>query len=137
MGAALTMSTRSPVAAFGIGLVSHIVLDAIPHYHVAWIMGVSDLAVADVAVGTCLVMIMAAWAPAPWSSLTGALGGIAPDIHRIILHQRQDILEGPPFYLPHTTVGPPWGLLTQLAVVLIALILAVRLRRTRSGRGAT
>ncbi len=130
MGAALAMRTRNPLAAFGIGLVSHVVLDAIPHYHPAWIMGASGLAIVDVAVGACLALIVAAMAPMPWSSLSGALGGISPEIQRVLAHQRQDLLEGPPFYLPHSTAAPPWGILTQLAVVVIALVLATRLRRT-------
>lgn len=129
IGAALTMRTRSPVAAFCIGLVSHVVLDAIPHYHPAWIMGASGLAIVDVVVGTCLAVIVAALAPMPWSSLSGAVGGIAPEIQRVMAHQQGDIWEGPPFYLPHATALPPWGILTQLAVIGIALVLAVRLRR--------
>lgn len=130
MGAALTMRTRSPLAAFGIGVASHAVLDAIPHYHLAWITGLSGLALVDVVSGTCLALIVAAMAPVPWSSLSGALGGIFPEIERVMAHQPQDLLEGPPFSLPHGTAGLPWGVLTQLGAVLIAVILAARLRRT-------
>ncbi|TMI85110.1 MAG: hypothetical protein E6H04_00115, partial [Bacillati bacterium ANGP1] len=83
MGAALTMRTRSPLAAFGIGVASHAVLDAIPHYHLAWITGLSGLALVDVVSGTCLALIVAAMAPVPWSSLSGALGGIFPEIERV------------------------------------------------------
>jgi hypothetical protein len=131
VGAALTMRVRNPLVAVGIGVVAHAVLDAIPHYHLAWIMGFSRLALVDIAVGTSLALVIIAMAPAPWGSLAGAIGGVLPEIERVLTRQRYDFLERPPLELPHTMAGLPWGVVTQVAVTALALALAIGLRRGR------
>ena len=134
MGASLAMRVRNPFVAFGIGLGSHVVLDAIPHYHIGWINGLSRLGLIDVAFGTCLALMIVAMAPAPWGSAFGLLGGVFPEVERFATGGRYDFLETPPFNFPHSVTGPPWGLITQLAATLIALGLAVWLRRRPSPR---
>lgn len=136
MGATLTMRVRNPLAAAALGLACHAVLDTIPHYHVAWIMGASRLALVDVAVGVCLALVIVAMAPVPWGSALGALGAAFPAIERIVTGRRHDFMEAPPLNFPHSEIGLPWGLLTQIAVTLIAIGLAVRLRRGRASRRA-
>ncbi|HLW59411.1 MAG TPA: hypothetical protein VKV57_05730 [bacterium] len=129
MAAALTMRVRNPFTAFGIGLGSHVVLDAIPHYHVGWIAGATGLSLADLLLGTGLALAMVAMSPAPWGSIVGALGGAAPELERLTAGGRYDFFEAPPFNFPHATVGLPWGLLTQAAATLFAVGIAIRFRR--------
>jgi hypothetical protein len=135
MAAALTMRMRNPFTAFGIGLGSHVVLDAIPHYHVGWIAGAPGPSLADLLLGTGLALAMVAMSPAPWGSIFGALGGAAPELQRLAAGGRYDFFEAPPFNFPHSTVGLPWGLLTQAAVTLVAVGIAMRVRRGRSPGG--
>jgi hypothetical protein len=81
------------------------------------------------------VLIIVAMAPVPWSSALGALAGAFPEIERMAAGRRHDFLEAPPFSFPHSDIALPWGGWTEIAVTLIAIGLAVRLRRGReSGR---
>lgn len=141
LSAALTMRVRNPLLAVGVGLVSHSVLDAVPHYHYVWIMPSVTLVLVDLAVGACLALIIAAMAPRPWSALAGAAGGILPDVNRAFATNQPDLLAQLPISLPHGELAFPWGILTQGAVVVLALILAFRLRKERlpmrSVRGET
>ena len=131
MGAALTMRVRKPLLAVGIGMLSHVVLDMIPHYHLAWIMGARGFALVDLALGICLTLVVVALAPVPWGSLMGAFGGALPALERVIAGQRYDFLERPPFGLPHLEAEPPWGVATEIAATVTALALAVRQRKYR------
>lgn len=145
LSAALTMRVRNPLLAVGIGLVSHsvvdaIVLDEIPHHYV-WIMLSATPIIADLAVGACLALIITAMAPRPWSALAGAAAGILPDVNRVFAPNQPDLLAQLHLQLPYLVLAFPWGVMTQIGVVVIALVIAFRLRKERlpmrSVRGET
>lgn len=130
-----------PVLALAAGLASHIVLDAIPHWNYTGWRPYSDAMLADAIVGSVLVIAIALAAPRPWGALVGAAGGIFPEVERMLTQQRYDIFHrmGIDLSWRETEIGPPWGLVTQAAVVLIALMIGLRLSRDRRhanpGRG--
>ncbi len=127
VGAALGRRMH-PLLAFAVGVASHAVLDAIPHYHYTGGESFSPVTVLDVAVGACLGVLIALAAPRPWGALAGAAGGIFPDVERVFSGREYN-------FLPHRDIGLPWGLVTQVAVTVLALALALRLPK-RAAVGA-
>lgn len=135
MGAALTMRAH-PIAAFGVGLVSHAVLDAIPHYNYTGWRSFSPILAMDVVVGVCLALAIVWMAPKPWGAGAGAAGGIFPEIERLLSGHREDLFGRLPLRLPQSEIGLPWGLLTQIAVTVMGLAIAIRLRKRRAAAPA-
>lgn len=121
-----------PVLGFAAGLVSHVVLDAIPHWNYTGWKPFSPVMVADGLVGVVLVLAIAWAAPRPWGALAGAAGGIAPELERIVFGHDLDIFRRLGLRFPGSEIALPWGLVTQIGVVLVAL--AVGLRRPRRPR---
>lgn len=130
VGAALTRR-MNPLLAFVVGVASHAVLDAIPHYNYTGWRPFSPIMVVDVAVGAALAMAIAVMAPRPWGALAGAAGGIFPDVERALSGQRYNFLQRPPLEIPQSEIGLPWGLITQIIVTVIALMVAFRSRSER------
>lgn len=135
IGAALTMRVR-PLAAFGVGLVSHAVLDAIPHYNYTGWRSFSPILAMDVVVGVCFALAIVWMAPKPWGAAAGAAGSIFPEIERLLSGHPEDLLGRLPLRLPQSEIGLPWGLLTQIAVTVTGLAIAVRLRKRRAAAPA-
>jgi hypothetical protein len=120
------------VLAFGLGFVSFVALHAIPHWNYTGWRSYSPIMVADVAVGTILALAIAIGAPRPWGALAGTVGAAFPLAERILTGQRYDLFHrwwGIQF--PGTEIGPPLGLYTQVAVVVLALLVGLRLPRGR------
>ncbi|MBI3572701.1 MAG: hypothetical protein HY092_00680, partial [Candidatus Kerfeldbacteria bacterium] len=90
-GLLLATLAPNPVVAFGLGVLSHYVLDAIPHGDMngpAWIFGgrkvphLVYIEIADLGLAAAAVFILTAqFAPSVMPKLwLGALGGITPDL---------------------------------------------------------
>ncbi len=128
-GAALGMRLRRPLAAFAAGVVSHAVLDAVPHFNYTGWRPVSPEMVADVLVGAALALLVVRMAPRPLGALAGLAGAAFPDVERVLSGHAKDFLQRPPVGLQQSEVPPPWGVVTQLAVVALSLALAWWWRR--------
>lgn len=139
-GSVLGMRIRSPLVAFAVGVGSHALLDAIPHFNYTGWRPVSFALVADVLIATCVALGVARIAPHPLGALAGAAGAAFPDIERVLTGHAKDFLARPPFGFHQNEIPPPWGLLTQAAVVGLSLALAWwwrdRFRGARAGPGA-
>ncbi len=122
LSAALTMRVRNPLLAVCVGLISHGLLDTI-----VWIMPFAIPVLVDLAVGMCLVLLIVAMAPRPWSALSGAVAGILPDANRVFANE-PDLLQQV-IHLPYVDITFPWSVLTQVAIVVFALVLALHWRR--------
>lgn len=134
VGAALTRR-MSPPLGFVVGLASHAVLDAIPHYNYTGWRPFSPIMVVDVAIGVSLALAIALMAPRPWGALAGSAGGIFPEVERALTGHRYDLFQRL-FGFPNSDTGLPWGLVTQIAVTVIALAIGLRVQRRRAGSGA-
>lgn len=128
-GAALGMRVRSPLLAFALGVGSHAVLDLIPHFNYTGWRPVSPALVADVAVAAGVALLIARIAPRPWGALAGATGAAFPDVERVLMGHAKDFLQRPPLGLHQNEIPPPWGLVTQAAVIILSLFLVWRWRR--------
>ncbi len=128
-GAALGMRVRNPLLAFAVGVASHACLDLIPHANYTGWRPVSPAMVLDVAVAAGLSFLIARLSPSPPSALAGAAGGAFPDVERVLGGHPKDFLQRPPIGLVQNEIPPPWGFLTQAAVVAVALWLVWRGRR--------
>ncbi len=128
-GAALGMRVRNPLLAFAVGVASHACLDLIPHANYTGWRPVSPALVLDVAVAVGLSLLIARLSPSPTSALAGAAGAAFPDVERVLGGHPKDFLQRPPIGLAQNEIPPPWGLLTQAAVVAVALWLVWRGRR--------
>ncbi|MFS8569817.1 MAG: hypothetical protein FWJ62_02185 [Thermaerobacter sp.] len=121
-GAALGSLAGGPVSAFALGLASHAVLDAIPH----WDYRTVPAAVVDVLVGAVAVGAAAAQAADPAPVIAGAVGAVLPDVE--VALKALGRWPWRLFYpshtgrLPHPAAPLPWGVLTQLAVAAAALL---------------
>lgn len=124
------MRIRNPLVAAGVGLASHLALDVIPHFNYTGWRPFSPELAADVVVAACLALLVVRAAPRPWGAVAGAAGAAFPEIERVLAGQAKDLFQRPPFGFPQGEIPPPWGLLTQAAVVAVALGLAWRWRRT-------
>lgn len=129
LGTALGMRVRNPIVAFALGIVSHAVLDAVPHFNYTGWRPISPAMVLDVAVAAGLSLLIARIAPQPWGALAGGAGAAFPDVERVLGGHAKDFLERSPIGLRQNEIPPPWGLLTQAAVVVLSLLLAWWWRR--------
>jgi len=125
-----------PLLAVAVGMASHAVLDAIPHYNYTGWRPFSPIMLVDALVGTALVLAVALTASRPWSVLAGAAGAIFPEVERVLSGARFDLLHRLPLSLPNSDIGLPWGLLTQIGVTLLALGVAMRPLVRRGSAGA-
>jgi len=129
LGAALGMRVRNALAAFLLGVASHAVLDALPHFNYTGWRPFSPALAADVASATCAALLVAWLAPRPLGALGGAAGAAFPEVARLVTGQAKDFLQAAPFGLQQKEIPPPGGLLTQAAVVALSLLLGWRWRR--------
>lgn len=110
----------NPVTAFFGGVISHLILDAIPHHdYKKTVWGVIDLILA---LG---ILLLARWRPElfPPTFIWGGLGGALPDLEVVFRHlSGKDI---PPIFpshsrlTPHTPLAWPAGFWIQVAVVVV------------------
>lgn len=121
VGAALGASTGSPAAAVAAGLLSHIVLDVIPHDDASGPRGV----LIDIGVGvTMLVLLRRHLGPLAW---WGAAAATLPDLEVVLRYY--GILQRSPWGFPshnwaflHHRWPPPGGVLIQIPFILLALL---------------
>ena len=111
----------SPVTAFLGGLVSHLILDTVPHhdyYEVKW--GVLDFLTAVSLVLFCKEKFVAS----PYF-LSGAIGGALPDLEVVLSHatgKRRLIFPSHTGLTPHNRLKWPWGFFVQVLVVVVAIL---------------
>lgn len=121
VGAALGAAAGSPAGAVAAGLLSHAVLDAVPHHDVPgprW-------ALVDIAAGALLLWLLRRHlGPAAW---WGALAATVPDLEVVLRYYR--VLKPGPWGFPshhlpflHHRWPLPEGALVQLALLLPAIL---------------
>lgn len=121
VGAAVGAGTGSPAAAVAAGLLSHIVLDVIPHHDASGPRG----ALVDIAVGVAvLVLLRRPLGPLAW---WGAVAATLPDLEVALRYY--GILKPTPWGFPshnwaflHHRWPLPGGALVQVPFLLLALL---------------
>lgn len=124
VGLMLGQAVDNSYTACTLGLVSHVVLDAIPHSDYGKIIhGVIDLAAA---LAVCCISVRAG---AGASALTGGLAAVLPDLEVARAHLRMAKDESQcryRFFFPshnglvrHGRAPLPWGVATQCATVVV------------------
>jgi hypothetical protein len=136
VGAALGRRLH-PALGFAAGFISHVVLDAIPHWNYTGWRPFSPLMVADGLVGGLLALAIARHALRPWGALAGAVGGIAPELERMLMGHPVDVFQRMGYKFDAAEIGLPWGLVTQIGVVLVALAIGLRRSRPLPGHAVT
>lgn len=81
-GLILAQRTRSPGTAFLAGIISHFLLDAVPHYQ-----GEKEHAVADGAIGGPALLYYSATLNAPAKNVAGVAGALMPDVVALMQHE--------------------------------------------------
>lgn len=115
-GAAIGARVRRPAAMLSLAFASHYVLDTVPHFNIGWINGLTLNGAIDLGLGLVLCGIVA-WKVGSWAPLAGALAAVLPDAPGL-----KEPLEGPTSaLLPHRTWGPPWGIVAEAVVTILAL----------------
>jgi len=94
----------------------HFILDALPHFDIAWIGNNGLLRAADIGLGLVLIAVVARRARRLWP-LAGALAAVLADAPG--LKERLDATNGGIF--PHGSWAPPGGVLIEIAVIVGAL----------------
>jgi hypothetical protein len=117
IGAALGARVRWPSAALGLALLSHFVLDAIPHFHIGWIAGDALFEAIDLAIGLTLTGLIAWRARHLWP-LAGGFVALLPDAPGV-RGRWEEPFSG---ILPHPMWNPPWGIMTQIVVAGLAFL---------------
>jgi hypothetical protein len=120
-GAALGARVKRPGAAILCAIVSHFVLDAIPHFHVAWGEGRAVLEAIDVGLGLLLTGVIAWRLRRMWPFVTAVIA-VLPDAPGLRQYWGLPMSH----LLPHPTWDPPWGIATQVLVTGAALLWGVR-----------
>ena len=118
-GAAIGAIVGAPVLAFTLGVVSHVVLDVVPHY---------DLPDYRVDVVLTILVAGAVAALSGWHTgvIWGAVGGFAPDLENLLfkmgwIRERQRIFPTHVGPLPHGRSLAPIHGIWQLAIIVAAL----------------
>ncbi|MEX2356227.1 MAG: hypothetical protein WD535_04240 [Thermaerobacterales bacterium] len=127
IGALVAQTSPTPVAAaaaLAAGLVSHAVLDSIPHKDSSTIPEV----VLDVAAGIALVWWAAGSNVHP-AMLLGALGGVLPDLEIVLVHfglmrRKRIMFPSHTGLTPHRINRTAWGLWIQVPFVISGFWLA-------------
>lgn len=118
-GAALAVRVKRPSLVIILAIASHFVLDAIPHFHIAWINGMVLFEVIDIGLGLFLTGVIAWRAGQLWPFI-GAVAAVLPDAPGL-----RDYLGMPASRIfPHPTWDPPWGVATEVAVAGLAVLWA-------------
>ncbi len=120
-GAAIGARAKWPIAGLTAAFASHFVLDAIPHFHVAWITGKGPWPVVDAGLGFLLAGAIALRVRSLWPVVTG-VAAILPEAPGL-RGRLEGLLSG---ILPHPIWPPPWGIMTQMIIVVVAFIWGMR-----------
>lgn len=116
----------NPVGAFFGGVISHIILDAVPHHdykETVW-------GVLDVFLSVCIILF-SLWRPGlfPPAFFWGGLGGALPDLEVAIRHlSGKDIRPLFPSHsglTPHSSLAWPAGFWIQVGVVVVSALVWV------------
>jgi hypothetical protein len=127
-GAFASRFARSPRGALAAGVISHLLLDRIPHSD--YRLSNRVVLIADL---TTAAVLSAALTRRHHLAAAGALGGVLPDL-AMVAEQRSGLrVTLPLHHANHTSIEPPVvvGVLTQL---ITAGLLLTRLHRTWPGR---
>lgn len=128
-GAALGAVTGNPAAAFVTGLVSHGVLDAVPHTDYQ----TTGPGVVDGLAGLLFLTWLALAQPGgglAWAAFWGGLGGMLPDVEVAVAHlffqgRMRHLYPSHTGLTPHRQVAPPLGIWTQAITFAVALALLI------------
>lgn len=120
-GAALAVRVKRPGAAIVCAIASHFVLDAIPHFHIAWVEGTVLFEAIDIWLGLLLIGMIAWRARQVWP-FVGAVAAVLPDAPGL----REYVGLPASHIFPHPTWDPPWGILTQVVVASVAFLWGMR-----------
>jgi len=121
-GAAIGISLKKPATAFALGLLSHIVLDAVPHHDEKSLAGALTIGGLSVFIALYIGTRCGLKSPAFW----GAIGGGLPDVENVLNYFH---VFGPGWYtvfpchtglLPHNSAPAPWGVVWPVAVMLLS-----------------
>jgi len=120
-GAAIGARAKRPSVALVLALASHFVLDATPHFDIAWIGGSGLFKAIDIGLGLLLTGVII-WRVRHWWPLVGAVVAVLPDAPG--LKERWDT--PPSSIFPHLTWDPPWGIAVEFVVAGAALLWGMR-----------
>lgn len=119
-GAAIGVVTGSPVKAFLFGLLSHLLLDAIPHHDHRKVRNCA----LDIVGGTLLfALAFFFWKPDP-AMLWGAIGGVIPDIEVPLYYFgliKRRVFPSHNGWMPHSGAAPLRGVLIQIFVISVGV----------------
>ena len=124
-GAALGARVRQPALALLLALLSHCVLDATPHYHLGWMTGTRFSSLGDLGLGACLVALIA-WRVGNWWPFATGVAALLPDAPGLKETWEHSVFR----FLPHSVWPPPWGIVTQVIVTVLALLWGLRTLET-------
>lgn len=122
VGAALGGVVKNPAAGAAVGLISHAVMDAVPHhdYHDV------KFGIMDFIIGLGIFAVLLT--PRGASVIAGGVAGAFPDIEIVI---KQMAPRWPLLYPSHNWLTPhhrlrwPWGFFTQAGIAALALAMVV------------
>lgn len=119
-GATAGFLAESPVEGFALGVLTHIVLDVIPHHDHETVVN----CFLDVAAGTAaFLLVMVIFRP-DMRILWGAVGGVLPDIEIPLFHFRlirRRFFPSHSGWFPHLSTTRVRGLLVQTLVIILGL----------------
>ena len=119
-GAAVGMLTGNPVRAFMYGLLSHVLLDAIPHHDHRKVRN----CILDIAVGTVLFALVFFYWRHNQAMLWGAVGGVIPDLEIPLYYFgliRRRFFPSHNGWSPHTGAAPVRGALIQMIFIIVGV----------------
>jgi len=123
-GATAGVVTQSPVKAFLIGVISHIILDMIPHHDHESVIN----CVLDVITGTAVFLLVVVMFRVESSLIWGAVGGALPDIEIPLYHFgliKRRYFPSHTGWTPHLKTGKFRGIMTQCFVVALGVLILV------------
>lgn len=119
-GAAIGMVTGSPVRAFIFGLLSHVLLDAIPHHDHRKVRN----CVLDILGGSLIFAALYIYWQPDQAMLWGAAGGVIPDLEIALYHFgyiRRRVFPSHNGLAPHSGAAPVRGVLIQLLFIFVGV----------------
>lgn len=125
VGAALGGVTGNPAVGAAVGLISHAVMDAVPHhdYHEV------KYGIMDFIFGLAVFALFLA--PRGASVMAGGVAGAFPDIEIVIKQLAPNwplVYPSHNWLTPHNRLRWPWGFFTQAGIAVLALIAVIWLQ---------